>query len=248
MGKSCLLLRFADDTYTESYISTIGVDFVSLKSIRCGSGLNTNVVSTLFDSVQKIRTIELDDKAIKLQIWDTAGQERFRTVSWNAFALDRSSIDSKRKPVRSDHIIILSGSARHYCCVRLYRPGVVQQRETMARGDRALRMRKREQALGGQQIWFNNKESCWSYHSRCKYKTSPIGIRRMGSNDVFRSKGIRQQLGHPVPRDFGEECQQCRAGFHDHGGRNQEPCWTTVERYRDGQQGENRSRSSNRKY
>lgn len=32
VGKSCLLLRFADDTYTESYISTIGVDFVSLAS------------------------------------------------------------------------------------------------------------------------------------------------------------------------------------------------------------------------
>ena len=32
VGKSCLLLRFADDTYTESYISTIGVDFV-----RCPS-------------------------------------------------------------------------------------------------------------------------------------------------------------------------------------------------------------------
>lgn len=42
VGKSCLLLRFADDTYTESYISTIGVDFVSslndsgaAKPVRC---------------------------------------------------------------------------------------------------------------------------------------------------------------------------------------------------------------------
>jgi len=56
VGKSSLLLRFADDTFTDSYISTIGVDF-------------------------KIRTIELDGKTIKLQIWDTAGQERFRTIT-----------------------------------------------------------------------------------------------------------------------------------------------------------------------
>ncbi|PHT60681.1 Ras-related protein RIC1, partial [Capsicum baccatum] len=56
VGKSCLLLRFADDTYQESYISTIGVDF-------------------------KIRTVEQDGKTIKLQIWDTAGQERFRTIT-----------------------------------------------------------------------------------------------------------------------------------------------------------------------
>jgi len=56
VGKSCLLLRFADDTYTQSYISTIGVDF-------------------------KIRTIELEGKTVKLQIWDTAGQERYRSVT-----------------------------------------------------------------------------------------------------------------------------------------------------------------------
>ncbi|XP_057518616.1 ras-related protein RIC1-like isoform X2 [Amaranthus tricolor] len=56
VGKSCLLLRFADDAYLESYISTIGVDF-------------------------KIRTVEQDGKSVKLQIWDTAGQERFRTIT-----------------------------------------------------------------------------------------------------------------------------------------------------------------------
>ncbi len=29
VGKSCIILRFADDTYTDAHISTIGVDFVS---------------------------------------------------------------------------------------------------------------------------------------------------------------------------------------------------------------------------
>merc|ERR1712072_1444975 len=56
VGKSCLLLRFSEEVFTESYISTIGVDF-------------------------KIKTIEIDGKVIKLQIWDTAGQERFRTIT-----------------------------------------------------------------------------------------------------------------------------------------------------------------------
>ena len=31
--------------------------------------------------MQKIRTIQLDSKTVKLQIWDTAGQERFRTIT-----------------------------------------------------------------------------------------------------------------------------------------------------------------------
>ncbi|KAH7637750.1 ras-related protein Rab-35 [Dermatophagoides farinae] len=56
VGKSSLLLRFADNTFSGTYISTIGVDF-------------------------KIRTIEIDNERVKLQIWDTAGQERFRTIT-----------------------------------------------------------------------------------------------------------------------------------------------------------------------
>ncbi|CAM9515230.1 unnamed protein product, partial [Sphacelaria rigidula] len=56
VGKSCLLLRFADDAFTDSYISTIGVDF-------------------------RFRTVKIDKKTVKLQIWDTAGQERFRTIT-----------------------------------------------------------------------------------------------------------------------------------------------------------------------
>ena len=51
VGKSCLLLRFSDDSFNTSFITTIGIDF-------------------------KIRTVELDGKRCKLQIWDTAGQER----------------------------------------------------------------------------------------------------------------------------------------------------------------------------
>jgi len=56
VGKSCLLLRFSDDTFTTSFITTIGIDF-------------------------KVRTVELDGRRVKLQIWDTAGQERFRTIT-----------------------------------------------------------------------------------------------------------------------------------------------------------------------
>jgi len=56
VGKSSLLLRFADNTFSGSYITTIGVDF-------------------------KIRTVEIGGEKVKLQIWDTAGQERFRTIT-----------------------------------------------------------------------------------------------------------------------------------------------------------------------
>lgn len=56
VGKSALLVRFADNVFSTNYITTIGVDF-------------------------KIRTLVVNGERVKLQIWDTAGQERFRTIT-----------------------------------------------------------------------------------------------------------------------------------------------------------------------
>lgn len=56
VGKSSLLLRYCDDSFTPSFITTIGIDF-------------------------KIKTVQVANKIVKLQIWDTAGQERFRTIT-----------------------------------------------------------------------------------------------------------------------------------------------------------------------
>ena len=56
VGKACLLLRFTEDSFTTTFLTTIGIDF-------------------------KIKIINLENKLIKLQIWDTAGQERFRTIT-----------------------------------------------------------------------------------------------------------------------------------------------------------------------
>ncbi|KAJ3447783.1 ras and ef-hand domain-containing protein [Anaeramoeba flamelloides] len=60
VGKSCVLLRFTDNEFRSSFLSTIGVDF-------------------------KIKTIDLNGKQTKLQIWDTAGQERFQTITRNYY-------------------------------------------------------------------------------------------------------------------------------------------------------------------
>jgi len=60
VGKTCLLLRYANDSFSPTFITTIGIDF-------------------------KIKNVEIDGKTIKLQIWDTAGQERFRTITTSYF-------------------------------------------------------------------------------------------------------------------------------------------------------------------
>lgn len=59
VGKSCLLMRLCDEDYSDTFSSTIGVDF-------------------------KIKTLPLYldgvTKHAKIQFYDTAGQERFRSI------------------------------------------------------------------------------------------------------------------------------------------------------------------------
>ncbi|GAA6089150.1 ras-related protein Rab-3A-like [Tachysurus ichikawai] len=56
VGKTSFLFRYADESFTPAFVSTVGIDF-------------------------KVKTIYRNDKRIKLQIWDTAGQERYRTIT-----------------------------------------------------------------------------------------------------------------------------------------------------------------------
>lgn len=60
VGKTCLLLRYANDSFSPTFITTIGIDF-------------------------KIKNVDVEGTRIKLQIWDTAGQERFRTITTSYF-------------------------------------------------------------------------------------------------------------------------------------------------------------------
>ena len=60
VGKTSLLLRFADNIFANYPMSTIGVDF-------------------------KQKNIQVDDKIVRMQFWDTAGQERYRSISQTYF-------------------------------------------------------------------------------------------------------------------------------------------------------------------
>ena len=56
VGKSCLLLKFTENSFKESHDVTLGVEFGT-------------------------RSISIEGRPIKLQIWDTSGQESFRSIT-----------------------------------------------------------------------------------------------------------------------------------------------------------------------
>jgi Ras-related protein Rab-2A len=83
VGKSSLLLRFTDKKFSHAHEMTIGVDFGA-------------------------KTIDIDNKTVKLQIWDTAGQESFRSITRSFYrdsglvllvydVSDRTSFEALRK-------------------------------------------------------------------------------------------------------------------------------------------------------
>ena len=77
VGKTCFLMRYADNIFQETHMSTIGIDY-------------------------KLKNIYLEnDRLVKLQIWDTAGQDRFHSITKtyykgaNGIVLIYSVIDKK---------------------------------------------------------------------------------------------------------------------------------------------------------
>lgn len=56
VGKSSIIFRYTEDKFFDSYLTTIGVDYIR-------------------------KAITLNDKRISLQIWDTAGQEKYYAIS-----------------------------------------------------------------------------------------------------------------------------------------------------------------------
>ena len=55
---------------------------------------------------------------------------------------------------------LLPRCPRHHRRLRCDRPGVVQQRQAVASGDRPLRLRERQQAARRQQVRSDHKEGC----------------------------------------------------------------------------------------
>lgn len=56
VGKSSIVIRYADNDFSDVFLATIGVDF-------------------------RFKAFNLNGESVKLQIWDTAGQEKFRTIT-----------------------------------------------------------------------------------------------------------------------------------------------------------------------
>ena len=60
VGKTSIISRYANGTFKEEYIATVGLDYYTKDEI-------------------------IDNKTIQIKLWDTAGQERFKALTQNYF-------------------------------------------------------------------------------------------------------------------------------------------------------------------
>ena len=56
VGKTSILTKYTSKAYTESYVTTVGLDFFT-------------------------KDESIDGKTIRIKIWDTAGQERYKAIT-----------------------------------------------------------------------------------------------------------------------------------------------------------------------
>ena len=103
VGKTCILQRFENGEFKMNHLPTIAIDF-------------------------SIKTVEISNKRIKMQIWDTAGQERYNTLTAGFFKnthavlicfslIDRTSFESVNRWMQQiqslapkDVLIVLIGN------------------------------------------------------------------------------------------------------------------------------------------
>lgn len=104
VGKTCLLLRYANDSFSPTFITTIGIDF-KIKNIELDGKRIKLQVRNARSAVAALPCSEAADnlplgcwRVNGPQIWDTAGQERFRTITTSYFrgAQVRSWVGSTR--------------------------------------------------------------------------------------------------------------------------------------------------------
>ena len=82
VGKTSIARRFTDENFMQTYIHTIGIDFLE-KTIQC-----------------KPESEDEDPVDVKLQIWDTAGQERYysrRYPECIPFEWAKSTVSSEKR-------------------------------------------------------------------------------------------------------------------------------------------------------
>jgi hypothetical protein len=80
---------------------------------------------------QKIRTIELDGKTVKLQIVRTYGTRGSRGRQLTATTVGHG----RPRALPHHHILVLPRRPRHLRRLRCHRHGLVQQRQAVAAGD-----------------------------------------------------------------------------------------------------------------